>query len=369
MITADRYTNSPNRDNVYLTWTIFRLDQNGNATQSPIYGSMSTDHAMHWSTPELISGSSDTLCFFGNALDPSAPPHACNFDQGSNPSVLPNGDLSVIFNNGNTPAGNPNAQQLAVLCHPSGSSPAGTAHLNCASPSKVGDDIITGEPTCDFGRGPEECVPGPFIRTNDFPRISLNTQNNHLFATWQDYRNQEYDIQLSESADGGKTWTERGTVNPDRGLDHYMPAVERALVDGNVLADSYYRSQRVPNENTTPAGTHGFQPGMPGVQQAMSDYTLAGNQAPVTPFAFKVISPKFPAPDGNQAGFNGDYSGIAINQGTQTHPIWSDTRNADPFAPTNGVSHDEDIFTDAIPVPTGHGGDEGGDGRIGQNNG
>ena len=28
-----------------------------------------------------------------------------------------------------------------------------------------------GEPKCDFGRGPEECVPGPYIRTNDFPRI------------------------------------------------------------------------------------------------------------------------------------------------------------------------------------------------------
>ncbi len=96
----------------------------------------------------------------------------------------------------------------------------GRAHLNCASPSKVGNDVIVGEPHCDFGRGPEECVPGPFIRTNDYPRIVTNTQNRHLYAVWQDYRNQEYDIQLSQSLDGGLTWTEVGTVNRDRGVGH-----------------------------------------------------------------------------------------------------------------------------------------------------
>src|SRR5204862_7405106 len=115
---------------------------------------------IHWSTPEEISGASDTLCFFGNFFDPAPSEHACNFDQGSSPVALPNGDLEVIFNNGNTPAGNANGQQLGVHCKPTGSSPAGTAHLNCANPAKVGNDISVGEPECDFGRGPEECIPG-----------------------------------------------------------------------------------------------------------------------------------------------------------------------------------------------------------------
>lgn len=116
---------------------------------------------------------------------------------------------------------------------------------------------------------------------------------------------------------------------------------------------SYYRTERVPNENTTPTG--GFAPGQPGVQQGNSDYVLAGGTADATPYDFKVVSPVFPPPDGAQAGFNGDYSGLTINRGNDAHPIWSDRRNADPFAPANGVTRDEDIFTDNTGLPNGRG--------------
>ncbi len=375
-LVTDRFARSPNRDNVYATWTVFKFsascgpqpnpEGSERYCSSPIFGSMSTDQGQTWSTPEEISGTSNVLCFFGNFFDPTRGPHACDFDQGSDPAVLPNGELEVIFNNGNTAANNPNAQQLGVHCHPTGSSPAGTAHLNCAEPSKVGDDVVVGEPQCDFGRGPEECIPGTFIRTNDFPRITKNVSSNgNLYATWQDYRNGEYDIQLSVSTNGGLTWSESGTVNPDRGLDHYEPAVELARGQGNGdngadfrsasakdrVGVSYYRTERVPDENTTPAG--GFAPGQPGVQQQNSDYVLAGGTNRSTPFNFRVISPVFPPPDGVQAGFNGDYSGLTINREEEAHPIWSDTRNLDPNAPRNGVLHDEDIFTDKIQLPNG----------------
>jgi hypothetical protein len=217
-IVADITPGSRNVGNVYITWTIFRFDAACGTQlycEAPIYGSMSTDHAKTWSTPEQISGVSPTLCFFGNFFDKTLSEHKCNFDQGSDPMTLPNGDLAVVFNNGNTAADNPNTQQLAVHCHPTGSSPAGTAHLNCGAPSKVGDDILTGEPQCNFGRGSEECIPGAYVRTNDFPRIASNRGNGHLYATWQDYRAGEFDIQLSQSTDGGLTWTEANApVNP-----------------------------------------------------------------------------------------------------------------------------------------------------------
>lgn len=361
-IAADSFANSPNKDNVYITWTLFRYDPRcvspgnpGGFCSSPIWGSMSTDHAVTWSTPEEISGTS-SLCFFGNGFDATRPADACDFDQGSDPQPLPDGSLSVIFNNGNTAATNPNAQQLGLLCHPSGSSSAGSAHLNCGAATKVGDDVVVGEPLCDFGRGPEECVPGPYIRTNDFPRIGHDKAGNSLYAVWQDYRNGEYDIQISRSTDRGLTWHEAdASVNKTRGFDSYMPAVD--VGSGHKVAVSYYRSDRVPNENNTPAA--GFSPGMPGVQapNTRSSYWLSGGQqheAEVdTPFAAQRISPYFAPPDGNQAGFNGDYSGLAVT-GSTAHPIWSDTRNSVVVtAPVQGVVHDEDIFSDSRAIPTG----------------
>lgn len=350
-ITADAYQGSPNRDNVYVTWTAILFDGEGNFREQPVYGSMSTDHGVTWSTPEEISGSSEALCVGGNSFDPTLSPTACNISLGSDPKVLPNGDLAVAYQNFNTPTAT--NQELAVHCHPAGSSPAGTARLHCGTPAKIGDDIQEGEPFC---KHLGECIPGPFIRVFDWPRLAVNPANGHLYAAWNDYRNGEFDIQLASSADGGLTWSATSTVNPDRGLDHYMAAIDVAKGKGQGEQGSstpasgvdrdgvtYQRSARVPNENTTPPG--GFKPGDPGVQAEPSDTVLAGGSGIATPFPFTLIGPVFPPPDGNQTGYNGDYTGITIPSGTEAHPIWSDTRNVDPFAAVNGSTHDEDIFT------------------------
>src|SRR5205085_12073917 len=133
------------------------------------------------------------------------------------------------------------------------------------------------------------CIPGAFIRTNDFPRIVTNAQNGHLYAVWQDYRNHEFDIQLAVSTDGGLTWKEAGTVNPDRGLDHYFPAVDQTPRGDDRVGSSYYRTERVPNENPAGGGSGVFAPGQPGVRQGNSDYTLAGGRGADVPYAFKVV--------------------------------------------------------------------------------
>ena len=354
-IAADSFTGSPNRDNVYVTWTVFRFGASCGAPpngqlqycSSPIFGSMSTDHAVTWSAPEEISGTSP-VCFLGNNFDATRPADACDFDQGSDPVVLPDGGLAVAFNNGNTAPGNPNGQQLAITCHPSGSSVAGTAHLNCGSAVKVGDDVTAGAPACDFGRGPEECVPGSFIRTNDFPRLAVNRANGHLYAAWQDFRAGELDIHLAGSTDGGRTWTgAASSVNPDRGRDHYMPAIDVEARAGDRVGVSYYRTTQVPNE-----GSGGvFAPPQPGVQAEPSDYALAGGRTLGTPFADLQVSPTFPPPAGNQAGFNGDYSGLVL-VGDDAHPIWSDTRNVAPAGQVATTpAPDEDIFSDRVSLP------------------
>src|SRR5260370_41781203 len=116
---------------------------------------MSTNHGVTWPTPEEISGRSASLCFFGTFFDPTRKPNDSDLDQGSDQIVLPNGNLEVIFNNRNTAANNPNAQQLCLHCAPSLTSPAGTSRLNCSRPVTLGDDVIVAERLCDFCRGPE----------------------------------------------------------------------------------------------------------------------------------------------------------------------------------------------------------------------
>src|SRR5215213_4583353 len=107
---------------------------------------MSTDHGFTWSTPELISGTSRNLCVLGDINDPRLNPHACNLNGHSDVTVLPSGDISVSFLNGNTPS--VNQQILDLHCHPRGSSPAGTAHLNCGAPTKVATEILGDAPLC-----------------------------------------------------------------------------------------------------------------------------------------------------------------------------------------------------------------------------
>jgi hypothetical protein len=352
-IRADAYAGSPNRDNVYETWTNFDQTcpvESFGYCESPTYASMSTDHGFTWSTPQRISGANASICDFGDTFDPDINPSSCNFNGHSDPQVLPNGDVVVTFQNGNGPT--VNDQILAVHCHPTGSSTAGTADMNCGRPHEVSQIVTGNAPGCDFGRGPEQCIPGAFIRApiETAQRLAVNQHNGTLFDTWYDYRAGEFDIWMVRSTDGGITWSNPRRVNPDTGMDHYFAAVDVGE-SGNAshLGVSYYRTARIPNENNTPAS--GFAPGDPGVADRMSDYVVAGGFNLATPYDFTVLSPRFAPPDGIQAGFNGDYSGIAVVGGSRAHPIWSDTRVHIPDPAFDHGTVDEDVFTDRVTLP------------------
>jgi hypothetical protein len=83
----------------------------------------------------------------------------------------------------------------------------------------------------------------------------------------------------------------------------------------------------------------------------MGDYVIAGGRNLATPFAFAVLSPRFPAPDGIQEGFNGDYTGLVVIGAGNAHPIWSDTRVAVPKPHFDHETVDEDVFTDSLRLP------------------
>jgi hypothetical protein len=130
----------------------------------------------------------------------------------------------------------------------------------------------------------------------------------------------------------------------------YQQAVNVVKGGNGRFGVSYDRTAQVPNERAN-AATAGFvfAPGQPGVQATNSQYFLAGGRT--TPLTARPVSPMFPAPAGNQAGFNGDYSSLAL-VGDTAHPLRSDTRNTAPAGQVATVpAPDEDIFAAAMELP------------------
>ena len=92
----------------YITFTVFVADQKCSSGNNP--GAFCSSEIFYskwdgtkWSTPTNLSGSSASLCNFGDTFDKKADPHACNFNQGSMPVVSPaDGSVFVVWNNGNT---------------------------------------------------------------------------------------------------------------------------------------------------------------------------------------------------------------------------------------------------------------------------
>jgi hypothetical protein len=315
---------------VYITYTDFQVDprckrptNRGGLCQSPIFISQWTGKG--FTAPLEISGSG-SFCSLGDSFNPQFAANACNFDQGSFPVVLPNGDVYVTFSNFNTPT--LVNQQLGVRVHVNGN------NLTADPPVKVGVDDETNVALCDFGRGPEECVQSINVRTNDFPALALDpTNGSHLVAVWQDTRaaasTGNYDLVVSESADGGATWSDRaggGTVLTTSGA--YFESSIAVTAPSHKIAVSTYRANQ-PTTHTAGDGTYGYG-FLAKTDGGFGTYTPASD------------SQSLPSPQTNlsQRGFLGDYSSIAAApSGDVVVMVWSDTRNKS----ASGVP-DEDIF-------------------------
>jgi hypothetical protein len=325
---------------VYVTFTDFQSNPSckksfnkGGFCQSPIQISKWTGSA--WTAPVTISGSSTALCVGGSTFNPQIPGNSCNFNQGSYPVVLSNGDVYVVFSNFNTPT--LVNQQLGVKVHFSGS------NATVSAPVRVGLDDENGAALCDFGRGPEQCVESLNVRSNDFPALAVDPTNaSHLAATWTDTRANpapgtgKYNIVVSESTDGGLTWSDAsggGTVLTTSGA-YFEPSVAITHSSGKVVV-STYRANTALHTSTVGDGTFGYGY-LVKTGTAFGSYTNASDsQANQSPQA-----------NAAQRGFLGDYSSIASAPGSDTvYMVWSDTRNSNASGP------DEDVFVFKVTIP------------------
>lgn len=323
----------PNSSAVYVTFTDFQAAPNckraANKTgqcQSPIMISKWTGSA--WTTPVQISGQAP-FCVAGNAFNPQLPADSCNQDQGSFPVVLPDGSVFVVFSNFNTPS--LVNQQLGVHVHVNGNT------LTADPPVKVGLDNENGAALCDFGRGPEQCVDSLNVRSDDFPALAVDpTDPPHLVATWTDTRHTpaagsgNYDVVVSESTDGGATWSD-GTGSGGGGVvltttgAYFEPSV--AVTSSHKTVVSAYRTGTAKHTSAIGDGTFGYGFWVNPVSGSAA-YTAASD------------SQTNPSPQANasQRGFLGDYSSIAADTTGGVYMTWSDTRNASSAGP------DEDVF-------------------------
>ncbi|MBD3233672.1 MAG: T9SS type A sorting domain-containing protein [candidate division Zixibacteria bacterium] len=261
-IAAD-VTDSPYRNNVYVTWTRFGWDY-------PIMISRSIDQGATYSAPMEISD--------------------YNYCQGSVPAVGPDGEVYVTW--------------LAY------SSPY-TIRLVKSTNGGVsfGSEIIVAEIT-----GLPSPLPPTDFRVNSFPSIAVDhsggSTNGYIHIVWGDYRNGDADVYYSKSTDGGSNWSTAvrindGSIGDDN--DQFFPWVS-CDPDGYVHVFFYDR-----RDDPSNIDFHGYY-----TRSEDGGDTWTANERVTT-------APSDPYTDFS-GGFIGDYNGITA-VGHRAHPLWTDTRN------------------------------------------
>lgn len=325
LMAADANPSSPKRDNVYMTWTRFT------ATNSPIFFSQSTNGGQTWSPGIEISGRNPAICTFDSGTP--GDPNRCDQDQGSHPFVAPNGDIHVVFGNGNTPGIGIN-QVLHVSC-PVAANCAVAA--NWTAPTKVNDLIGThpralagNVPGCPGGR---RCLPPNGYRVPEVTSITGNVDpanSNRIYVTWADFRNGaapcntgvfatsappcDNDVFLGVSTNGGSTWGAAKRLTP-AGSAQWQPW--SAIGPDGVLFVAYYDRQYDNCEFT-----------------GCNDITLSASaDGGVTFQHFRITTSSMPnlttVNNPIQAGFLGDYMWVAADKRGAVI-VWADTRPNPP---------------------------------------
>ena len=303
MITSDRSSSSPYRDQVYIAWD---AASGGSATGGGV----------------LVATSADGGRTFGivRADDPRGPGRAI----GAVPFTGPNGELYVAWNDYA-------ANTIAFSRSFDGGASFGGRTV--ISPKTIPFDIgIPAEffrralvyPACDVDR-------------------SSGPHRGRLYCSWMDAGARGTDIFLSTSDDGGSSWStprpvgDRLNLAVDR-FNHWL-AVDP--ITGDVVV-SFYDTR---NDTTG--------------QRYETDTYLARSKDGGATFAPDVrVSTEssnehdcnglFPCSAINYGNQQGDYEGVA-SYGGVAHPIWTDSRqNTDPAPGCRTGLAMEEVFTAAV---------------------
>jgi hypothetical protein len=387
-IAVDNSPTSPFRDRVYVAWTIFAED--GTAY---IFDAFSNDYGQSFSSPVLVSTTSPSLC--SNTLGLPTPDGTCNFNQGADPFVAPDGTLYIAYSNfNNTTTGNDNHFQVLLNKSTDGGQ-------TFSAPVKVSDYFEL--PDCAAFQGGQDpfraCVPekgtaqNSVFRASNYPSGAVNPRNpSQVVVTIGSYINRDSNesngcapagnstttggqlytgvktpgacnnkIMLSVSNNAGASFT-GSTVGP-----RLLPVVNTA--PGQATTDQWWQWTTFTPSGTLVSSYYDRQYGSAEFTGAMDfSVSTSTNLSSFTvrraTSASMPLPTQFPDAQGNSL-FIGDYTGLTAVSGA--HPLWADTRNPDAFvcpgtaapgvppalctaAEPNGlIANDQQIYTRGMP--------------------
>ena len=315
--------------NAIVTWTVFKIGVNGRYINSVIYDSITHDGGVTWSKPQPISGSA-SFCL-GSRGDTT-----CDQDTGSQPVVASDGSIFVSFIS-SASTSDYHDQYIVVRVD----SATGVA---IGGPYKVAEmvDGIFDYPTA-FGR---QTYQDSLFRTWALGAVASDPTNaEHLAVVWSDMRNSpplvsfdpyenvtDSDIIVSESVDGGTTWSSPIALRLPH--DQFMPWAAYDAI-GRLRIGFYDRSYDPANHKygftlatETSTGTLTFNYAQ--VTTALSDPTQGNLYGPAA-----TLNANFP----NATTFLGDYSNIGI-AGNNVISYWTDLREDTALGGATGYAQE-----------------------------
>lgn len=260
-VVTDNELDSPNKGNVYLSWTRFDVYGSSNPEDhSQIYFSRSIDKGKTFSMPFRISDTG------GDCLDSD------NTVEGAVPVVGTKGEVYVVW-----------------------AGPKGLVFKKSVDGGLTfaRDKVIAGMPG-----GWDMSIKG-IDRSNGMPVTGVDTsagaRRGTIYVNWIDERNGDPDVFLASSVDGGETWSAPARVNDDalkNGKEQFFTWMAVDPIDGSVNIIFYDRRD-----------TQGTLTGLTLARSTNGGRTFVNYKLDQEPFAC------------NEKVFFGDYISIAAYNG------------------------------------------------------
>ncbi len=321
-MSIDTGASSPFKDNIYFGWTVF-----AGLGSSEIFFSRSTDHGDHFSAPVKVSvasndGPKNTYVFLGSAPD------------------------GTLF--------------LAYTSFPANTFPI--ADVWILKSTDGGATFSAPKKAVSFASFPVLRLPNTTFRDGISDNFAVNPANGHLLLTLEVFNGNGMDVQLTESADGGNSWStpifvnDPSTVND--GTDQFQPTVA-ASPSGTVAVAFYDRRLACPTNDPdilpADAGRTNFciDTSIQFFSDGATGLQPLGTNTRVTATSWDPQNPGtnsdgLPHPGGPNGGttFIGDYFGLTLTD-KNAFPLFVSTANLGQN-PTN----DQQQFVGIVSIPS-----------------